>query len=303
MSGALFAGLLAQGPPAMSADIVVDKSLGGGEFVHVSLTGEIKRGDDLLFARQVGSGRKVWLHLESPGGDVDAAMGIGSLVRRREGTVFAGRCYSACILIFAGGVVRVGATFLEEPVIGVHRIFFAELPPGLTPSQVKARYDAQLDRVRQYFAEMNVAPELLSYMQSIEPGDMRILKREQLNRYGLRTQDVTYNEFLVAARAAELGISSLEYRRREQRGRDECKDVAGTTTEPTEAERAMAASTGIPVEINRQVDCMLAIHYGTSVEIYRQRSSQVNERCSRYTDQKQQNRCQTHFMATGRAIP
>ena len=302
ISVVLFAGLLALNP-ARCAEIVVDGAVGGHEFVGISLSGEIKRGDDLVFARLVGSGRKVWLHLESAGGDVDAAMGIGSVVRKREGLVFAGNCNSACVLIFAGGVVRGGAGMFDEPVIGVHRIFFAELQPGHTPKQVKALYDAQLNRVRGYLAEMNVAPELLSFMQSIEPGDMHVLTREELNRYGLRSQDVTYNEFLVAERAGELGISSLEYRRREQRGRDECKDIAGTAMEPTEAEREMAAHWGTSIEIYRQVECAQAFHYGTSLETYRKRSSQANERCRRYTDQTQQNRCQVHFMATGRAVP
>ena len=243
------------------------------------------------------------MHLESTGGDVDAAIGIGSVVRRSEGIVLASDCYRACVLIFAGGVVRSGAAAFDEPVIGVHRIFFARLQPGLTPSQVKARYDAQLNRVRSYLAEVNVAPELLSFMQSIEPGDMHILTREERNRYGLRSQDVAYNEFLVAERAAELGISSLEYRKREQRGRDECRDAAASTMEPTEAERAAASRLVTSVETYRRVECAQAIQYGTSLEIYRQRQTQVKERCRRYTDQTQQNRCQVHFMATGRAVP
>jgi hypothetical protein len=304
MSVALFAGLLIQ-KTAMCADIVVDKS-SNHELVSISLTGEIKRGDDLVFARLAKSAKEISLSLESSGGDVDTAMAIGSIIRKSEGWVMTRACYSACVLIFAGGVTRTGPAIVDEPVVGVHRIFFAELQPGLTASQVKARYDAQLNRVRSYLAEMNVAPELLSFMQSIEPGDMHVLTQKELNLYGLRTQDAIYAERLVAARSEELGISSLEYRTREQRGNDECKDVAATMKEPTEAERAMATNWGISVDIYRQrssqVECAMAIHYGTSVDIYRQRSSQVNERCRRYTDYKQ-NRCQMHFMTTGRATP
>lgn len=271
---ALFAGLLLQNS-AMCADMAVDKSNSGHELVGISITGEIKPGDDLVFARLARGAKEVWLNLDSEGGDIDAAMGIGSILRKHDGIVRTGKCYSACVLIVAGGVIRVGADGLTEPVIGVHRMFFPELPPGLTQTQVKSRYDVQLNRVRSYLTKMDVSPELLSFMQSIDPSDIHFLTPEELNRYGLGSQDVIYNERLIADRAAELGISSLEYRRREQRGRDECNNS----------------------------DCAMAIHYGTSVEIYRQRRSQVYERCGHYTDQMQQNRCEVHFMATGRAIP
>jgi hypothetical protein len=298
---AVFASLFVHAP-AICADMVIDKSLGGDEFVNISLSGEIKRGDDLLFDRLVRGGRKIWLNLDSTGGDVDAAMGIGSIIRRSEGLVFAGNCFSACVLIFAGGVVRGGASVFDDPNIGVHRIYFATLSSGLTAGEVKSRYDSQLDRVRVYFAEMNVAPEFLSFMQSIEPSDVRILTRAELNRYGLGSQDVAYNEYLVAERAAELGISSIEYRRREQRGRSECKSAIGVVGEPTELERTKAARSGTSVEINRQVECMQAIRYGISIDIYRRRESQVNEQCRRYAGQKQKNLCTIHFMVTGRAI-
>jgi hypothetical protein len=240
--------------------------------------------------------------LDSGGGDVNTAMAIGSIVRKREGQVMARACYSSCVLIFAGGVRRTGPAIFDEPVVGVHRIFFAELRPELTANQVKAQYDSQLNRIRSYLAEMNVSSELISFMQSIDPSDMHILTRKELNLYGLGAQDVIYAERLVAARAEELGISSLEYRAREQRGRIECKDIA-TRMEPTEAERAEAIRIGISIESVLQATCAQAIEYGTSVEVYRQRSSVVNERCRHYTGQMQQNRCQMHFMVSGRATP
>jgi hypothetical protein len=300
---AVAAGLIFHGH-ATGAEIFIDKSIVDNETVEIILTGEIKRGDEVVFAKLVGAGKKkIWLHLESTGGHVDSAIAIGSIVRKHEGVVLAGKCYSACVLIFAGGVIRTGARAFDEPVIGVHRIFFSKLQPGLTVGQVKARYDVQLNRVRKYLAEVNVVPELLSFMQAIEPSDMRILTRDELNRYGLGTQDVTYNEFLVAERAAELGISSFEYRSREQRGREECKNIAESMGESTEFEREMAIRRRITVQVYREVECSMAIRYGTSVETYRQRESQVNERCRHYIDQTQQNRCQMHFMSTGRAAP
>lgn len=297
----LFAVLFVQ-KTAMCADIVVDKSGSNHEFVSISLTGEIKPDDDRVFARLTKSAKQIFLNLESPGGDIDTAMAIGSIVRKKEGSVAAAACNSSCVLIFAAGVTRTGPTMIDQPVVGVHRMFFAELQPGLTASQVKEKYDAQLNRVRSYLVKMNVAPELLSFMQSIEPGDMHILTQKELSLYGLGTQDVIYTERLIAARAEELGISSLEYRTREQRGRSECVGDVAPKMEPTEANRTMALKLGIPVEIVQQADCAMAIKYGTSIETYQKRSSQVYELCRRYPE-NQQGRCEMHFMATGRAVP
>jgi hypothetical protein len=298
---ALFAGLLAQ-QQAMAAEIKVDKLVNSQGYVSISLTGEIKEGDDLVFARLAKSAKYIWLHLDSPGGELDTAMAIGSIVRNKEGTVLTSSCYSACVLIFAGGVRRTGSLAFDEPVVGVHRTFFTELQTGLSTRQVKKLYDSQLNRVRRYLAEMNVAPELLSFMQSIEPGDIHVLTKKELNLYGLGAQDVIYAERSVALQAEELGISSLELRNREQRGRDECVGDAAAQMVPSEAERANAIKFGITIKMMQQVDCKSAIHYGISVETYLQRWSQVNELCRRYPE-KQQGRCENHFMVTGRATP
>jgi hypothetical protein len=303
---AICGGLLLQAA-AVGADIVLDKPGANGELVAISITGEIQPGDDLVFARLAKGAKQIWLNLKSPGGDVDAAIGIGSEVRTHDGIVVTDACYSSCVLIFAGGVTRTGSGLFDDPVVGVHRIFFADLQAGLTSQQVKAMYDAHLKRIRTYLAKMNVAPELLSFMQSIEPADVHVLTQKELARYGLGASDVIYNERMVADRAEELGLSSLEYRIREKRSSDaltgvtsDCKDIAA---EPSEDERSQAARLQISVDKILQADCALAIHYGISFELYRQRSGEVSKRCSQFTDQTQNNRCEMHFMTTGRAVP
>jgi hypothetical protein len=52
-----------------------------------------------------------------------------------------------------------------------------------------------------------------------------------------------------------------------------------------------------------QADCASAFPYGICFELYRRRSAEVNARCSQFSDQTQNNRCDRHFMATGRATP
>jgi hypothetical protein len=191
----------------------------------------------------------------------------------------------------------------QGPVIGVHRLFFADLKPGLTSSQVKARYDAELARVRNYLAKMNVAPEFLSFMQSIPPEDVHLMTRKELDRYGLGSEDVIFDERMVADRAEELGISSSEYRSRDQRGQEECRAADMSAEEPTREERAMAAKLGVPVETILRGDCATAFHYGISLDLYRKRSAEVSERCKKFVDLTQNSRCETHFMSNGRALP
>lgn len=282
----LFVGLLYH-ELAAGADIRIKQSGNRNDSLDISLTGEIKRGDEIVFARLARGARKLSVHLDSAGGDVDAAISIGRIVRSGEGTVYAAHCYSACVLIFAGGEMRFGWDLFTEPVVGVHRIFFAALQPGLTASQVKTRYDAQLARVRSYLAEMNVAPEIVSFMQSFGPSEMHILTRQELKSFGL-DWDVISNERLVAEKAANLGISSMEYRTRAQRGREQCKDDDAKVKE----------------NILFTGECSFAIYFGIPVELYRARLSQVLERCRRFDgDTNKKNLCQEHFIATGSEAP
>ncbi len=176
---------------AVGADITIDKPHANSELVVISITGEIRPGDNIVFAGLAMGAKQIWLNLNSPGGDVAAAIGIGSEVRRRDGIVSTDGCYSSCVLIFAGGVTRIGSGILDNPVVGVHRIFFADLPAGLTSTQVKTIYDAQLNRVRNYLAQLNVAPELLSFMQSICP--LRIMCIVSMPAMRMRAQRKTLN--------------------------------------------------------------------------------------------------------------
>ena len=300
------AGLFLQ-TAALGADIVLDNPSATRELVAINLTGEIRSGDDLVFARLAKGAKQIWLNLKSPGGNVDAALSIGSEVRKHDGIVVTDGCYSSCVLIFAGGVTRTGRGFIDDPVVGVHRIFFADLQAGLTSQQVKTVYDTQLNRIRVYLAKMNVAPELLSFMQSIGPDNVHVLTREELDRYGLGANDVIYNERMVADRAEELGITSLEYRSREKRISDaisgvnsECKDSAA---EPSDSDRALAAKLNSSVDKILQAACASAIRYGIPLELYRRRSADVNVRCSEFSDQTQNRRCDMHYMTTGRPVP
>src|SRR5258705_5000199 len=83
---------------AIAAEIGADIKTPGS--FTITFRGEIRAGDDLVFARLLKREGQLWVDLDSPGGDIDAALAIGRLVRKREGSVnVKGKCYSACVLI------------------------------------------------------------------------------------------------------------------------------------------------------------------------------------------------------------
>ena len=75
-----------------------------------------------------------WIKLDSIGGDVDAAMKIGRLVRQYEGFTSIERedslananCYSSCALIFIAGVRR--SIVSPGGQLGLHRPYLASMP-------------------------------------------------------------------------------------------------------------------------------------------------------------------------------
>jgi len=189
----------------------------------VQVKGAIAPGDEKAFARAAKSIRtlqpEMWItDLDSSGGDVDTAMAIGRIIRAGDGAVATTTaCSSACVLVYAAGVRRAGAN------LNVHRVFFSSLKPGLSQTQVKAAYDAELERVRVYLKEMDVAPELMSFMQSFSPEDMHRLTSEEVERFGLGGTDPIYDERKTAAAAALYGLSSYQFREKSIEAKQQCE--------------------------------------------------------------------------------
>jgi hypothetical protein len=68
----------------------------------------------------------MFLTLDSTGGDVDAALQIGRIIRKNEGIINVRehyKCYSSCALIYIAGVQR-----SNFGVIGLHRPYLASTP-------------------------------------------------------------------------------------------------------------------------------------------------------------------------------
>jgi hypothetical protein len=212
---AVVSSVLMTSMPLYAADI-------SGESGMIWFKGTIVPGDEARFENLTRDQPVVFVNLDSAGGDVDTALRIGRIMRARGSRAFSDGCYSACVLLYAAGVARVGGIDdLSE--VGVHRIYFAGLDPALTQVEVQRLYAAKLLKVREYLAEMNVAPEFLALMQSAPPEKLMLLTAEELERYGLGETDPVYEERNIAKQAWAHGMSSFEYRQQRNKARLACE--------------------------------------------------------------------------------
>jgi hypothetical protein len=158
--------------------------------------------------------------INSPGGNVVAAMAIGRMYREAqmplvvdEGAV----CVSACVLVLAGATTRA-----VQGKVGIHRPYFDKDIAGMTPDKVRASYKATLESIRDYFRDMNVSETLADDMLRIEPAKVRFLSAAELNYYGLTPRDPITQEMLDVAEAQKYGLDRREYIRRKAIIESEC---------------------------------------------------------------------------------
>lgn len=151
------------------------------------------------------------VELNSPGGSVAAAMSIGRILRKERLNAFipdGGVCYSSCVLIFAGAVVR-SPPEMTGGKLGIHRPYFQEVPKEAVSAEgVTDSYRKILDEIRSYLREMNVSERLADDMLRIEPDKIRLLNDASLKSYGLTDTDPIEQETEDLGEAQLWGISS-----------------------------------------------------------------------------------------------
>jgi len=156
-----------------------------------------------------------WVKLNSPGGSVRDAIALGRIFRKERfiADVGGGQCDSACVLVYAGAVVRYGR--FTGGKIGIHQPY-REIPKDeLDPDAFRREYAAMLDELRAYFHEMNVAERLANEMLKTSPREMRYLSPAEQDSFGLVIFDPVDQELSTLEEAKELGIDRAEYYRRQ----------------------------------------------------------------------------------------
>lgn len=179
----------------------------------------------------------VLVSLNSIGGDVHSAMGIGRILRRLDAAVNMGkgdRCISACVFVLAGATHR----FIDG-IVGIHRPYDPKSVETSSSAQ-KNLYKSLGNEVRAYLEEMNMSSKLYEDMLYISPERVKILTQSEMAQYGLNQNDPYQEEADAAAYAKRLGISRQEFARREALQNKVCS-YAGCDTNAAKMPKACEA--------------------------------------------------------------
>ncbi|HEV2007778.1 MAG TPA: hypothetical protein VGQ88_03555, partial [Burkholderiales bacterium] len=186
------------------------------EEVRVFLSGEITRADVdsagvmaslLKSGKQKLAGNSVWL--ASNGGDIDAGMDLGRLLRTLGVFTLIGKndqCLSACVFAFMGGERRSVAGRL-----GIHRPFFPFTQD--TPDR-PARFRHLQKTLRDYVEEMDFPTSLYEAVMVVPPESMKILAPAELKMFYLEGISPSSEDIVDAASARRLNLSMAEYLQR-----------------------------------------------------------------------------------------
>jgi ATP-dependent protease ClpP protease subunit len=156
--------------------------------------------------------------LRSPGGDVEAAMALGRILRaQRVGAQVTGDCASACVFAIAGPLWRSYSTAR----IGLHRPYFDSA--SSSPAEAGQRIKALNASLRAYLEEMNVSTALLDAMNAVPSDQIRWVTPAEVNSLGLLDVDPVYEEFTDGKQAAKMGISRTEYLGRKAQFKEQCQ--------------------------------------------------------------------------------
>jgi hypothetical protein len=179
----LFAGLLCSITAAAKIEVQPVQHKTAGRILAVSISEDIAPGDyEALLKGITGNpgkyAQKIVL-LDSIGGSIAEALKMGRLLREAgfDAVVPATSiCQGTCVYLLAAGHTK-----KVRGYVGIHRPYFPHgdsANTGLTSN--RASYSSAA-----YFKQMNVADNLITDMNAIEPSKMRVLSPQELARYRL----------------------------------------------------------------------------------------------------------------------
>ena len=145
--------------------------------ISIEITGDITQRDVAFLTSQSKDFKfkqlRVWLN--SPGGDVVAAMEIGRMIRSVDGVTDISlnkRCYGSCALIFIAGVKR-----FNYGELGLHRPYFASA--SLSREQIEKQAPIMRDAVKTYVEEMGITDSFFERMYNTDPSNIEVLRGDQ----------------------------------------------------------------------------------------------------------------------------
>ena len=103
---------------------------------------------------------------------------------------------------------------------------FAPVDARTTASAQKQNYERLEKEVKTYLIAVNIPAELYDHMIRIPPEKVKILNRDELQRYGLSEDDPYEDAARVAGIAKSMGITAEELIRRQAKANAECSNMS-----------------------------------------------------------------------------
>lgn len=177
------------------AEITVKDINSKNNLVTIKIQGEIKYKDDEKFVEILNTiikNNKIIknnsIQLNSNGGNLSAAMGIGKLIRDRNLNTFLGpnsRCVSACVEILIGGNQRV-----VLGTVGIHRGI-----GGMEPYEgdYKEWVERHQQKLYDYYDYMNVSAVIYFISEATSNWSMRILTKKEIVNWNISGTDEVFD--------------------------------------------------------------------------------------------------------------
>jgi hypothetical protein len=152
--------------------------------------------------------------LNSPGGDLNAAMEMGRILRQHFSwtmVISGAECSSSCIFLLASGVVR--SAFGDTLRLGIHRHRYdANAFSRLSPTAAKEKYDQQLVMIRDYLREMGISDALFIEMSQVSSGGIKYLSRGRADELNLLGDDPAFAEWVRSKDTQKFGDTWIRER-------------------------------------------------------------------------------------------
>ncbi len=190
----LMAGLLISSGASAGVSILSDGA--DGTSAKIRIQSAIKRGDLAAFEAAVDLVSQtaktrindvpfITVELDSPGGDVVEAVGIGRVIYRHSAMTLVRpgqECVSACVFILIAGAVR---TPTDSASIGLHRPLLVSWR-NMDYAEARAKYDGLMRYLHDYFLELGVSEAAYDTMMRTDSFGMRYFSPGELDQLRLR---------------------------------------------------------------------------------------------------------------------
>lgn len=194
------------------AKVVIDRYTPTDKFVSIKVVGEIQYEEEYSLEDAIETVQREKFNLKlnavvlnTRGGNVDAALKMGRLIRKHGLNTYLApnsECASACIFLMIGGITRMA--FGE---LSVHRSGVDTNSPT-TLEKLKKHNEDNTKEVNDYVEEMGISPLLADAILMTPNWRTRQLTWRDRTRWGVHGMDTIHEEmwFRDASRTAKLTV-------------------------------------------------------------------------------------------------